>query len=391
LDYFTGIPFCFLLSICERLRQAIKRGGKGDKSVQKILIIKPFELGSIILSFPLIQEIKKTHPQAQIFFLTNDKNSDILTLFNMIPPQSVITFHTNNYVSLIRSLFKCLHHIRRLKIDTCIDLEFFSRFSGIISYLSGAPRRIGFDRFAFEGLYRGHLLTHKVYYNPHVHVSELYFSMAKMITLPGKKVPTSIVLADKQSFSLPKFVPTSSQERRVRSKLHKVNLTEQARLYLFNLGEGILAVREWPFDFFATVIEKLLEDPKNMIVLVGTLNCKEKAQRMSARFQNARVIDFTNETSLEDLLTLITLSEYLICNDSGTAHLGALTETKQIVLFGPEHPRVFGPLGEKIQIMHRPLVCSPCLSPYNFRISHCTNNICLKDISPQEVINTISS
>ena len=40
-------------------------------------------------------------------------------------------------------------------IDTVIDLELFSRFTALLTGLSGADRRVGFHRFHNEGLYRG--------------------------------------------------------------------------------------------------------------------------------------------------------------------------------------------------------------------------------------------
>ena len=39
-------------------------------------------------------------------------------------------------------------------MDVVIDLELFSRFTSLITYLSGAPIRVGFFKFNMEGLYR---------------------------------------------------------------------------------------------------------------------------------------------------------------------------------------------------------------------------------------------
>ena len=39
----------------------------------------------------------------------------------------------------------------------------------MLSYASGACRRVGFHRFNQEGLYVGDLLTHRVLYNAHIH------------------------------------------------------------------------------------------------------------------------------------------------------------------------------------------------------------------------------
>ena len=63
---------------------------------------------------------------------------------------------------------------RRNAIDTVVDLELFSRFTGLLTGFCGADRRIGFYRYNNEGLYRGDMLTHRVAYNPHIHIQKLH-------------------------------------------------------------------------------------------------------------------------------------------------------------------------------------------------------------------------
>ena len=69
---------------------------------------------------------------------------------------------------------RALIAIRSRRVDTVIDMEFFSRASAIFSFLSGATTRVGLHRFTGELPYRGDLMTHRVQYNPHVHVSLQY-------------------------------------------------------------------------------------------------------------------------------------------------------------------------------------------------------------------------
>ena len=55
--------------------------------------------------------------------------------------------------------------LRKRKIDTCIDLELFSRYSGLLAGFAGADNIVAFNNFHGEGLYKGNMVTHKVMLN----------------------------------------------------------------------------------------------------------------------------------------------------------------------------------------------------------------------------------
>ena len=55
--------------------------------------------------------------------------------------------------------------------------------------------------------------------------------------------------------------------------------------------------------------------------------------------------------------------------------------------YGLEIPLLYGPLNSNAFSFYKPLSCSPCITAYNHRNSPCDgDNICLKRISPEEVL-----
>jgi ADP-heptose:LPS heptosyltransferase len=91
-------------------------------------------------------------------------------------------------------------------------------------------------------------------------------------------------------------------------------------------------------------------------------------------------------TTLREVLVLYTLADVLVTNDSGPGHFASLTGIDSIVLFGPETPLLFGPLGPHSQAVTANLACSPCLSAYNHRFSPCRFNACMHAISVDDVL-----
>jgi len=68
--------------------------------------------------------------------------------------------------------------------------------------------------------------------------------------------------------------------------------------------------------------------------------------------------------------------------------VASLTAMPTFVLFGPETPALYVPLGQATPL-YAGLACSPCVSAYNQRQTPCTDNICLKVIAPERVYERV--
>ena len=175
----------------------------------------------------------------------------------------------------------------------------------------------------------------------------------------------------------------------MRDRLKEFGIDKENRLFLVNPGEGILPLREWPLDNFISLCKKLLEDVNNYIIIVGTKMALNKAKSLYSAIKSKRCINLVGETTLPELLELFNISNALIINDCGLGHLASLTSIKKFIIFGPESPEVFGPLGKNNYTIYSRLPCSPCLSVFNHRKSVCKDNKCLKRIKPEDVYDLI--
>jgi hypothetical protein len=89
------------------------------------------------------------------------------------------------------------------------------------------------------------------------------------------------------------------------------------------------------------------------------------------------------------LLVLFCVADVLVTNDSGPGHFAALTSINTVVLFGPETPALFGPVGENQHALYAGLACSPCVSALNHRFSMCKNNVCMQAITVEQVYKRV--
>lgn len=357
---------------------------------KKILFIKLSEMGSIILAYPLLNKTQKVYPETKIFFLTFEKNRPLFQILNIVSSNNVLTIRENSIQSLILDTLRVISRLRKEGIDITFDLEFFSRFTAILTYLSGADKRIGFYPYSMEGLYRGNLLTHKTQYNPLTHISKSYLSLLQVVEKRTKSTPELEEKIENREITLPRFILSEEEKRKVRAKLKEFGITEEARLFLVNPGEGNIPLREWPIENFIDLSELILENNNdNFIIIVGTQNSLTKGEVIYNTLNSKRCLNLVDKTTLRELLTLFSLSEALIVNDCGLAHLASLTPIRKFILFGPENPQVYSPIGSNSWMIFLGLPCSPCLSAFNHRDSACRDNRCLKMIKPQEVYNLI--
>ena len=89
-----------------------------------------------------------------------------------------------------------------------VNLETFVRYSSLLSYLTGAARRVGFHRFTQEGLYTGDFLTHKVMYNPHIHTAHVFLDLVQALVAPPGGIPIVKRPRAGDDLSIPASSPT---------------------------------------------------------------------------------------------------------------------------------------------------------------------------------------
>jgi ADP-heptose:LPS heptosyltransferase len=393
IDYWIGVPLCFVLTVLSKL------GGRGGPSgvPRNVLFIELAEMGSTVLACPAVHRLRSSFPECRVFFLLFKHIDESVKVLNLVPEAHVLTIDVSSPATLVRDTWRFMRQARRLRIDTCVNLEMFARYSAMLTYLSGARLRVGFHPFTQKGLYIGDLFTHRVIYNPHIHTWQSLLALVQALEAPaGARGPRAV--RDEQPMG--KFLAASPAEARVpklpsdpsaRRRLETL-LQEQApdvsgkRLIVVNPNASkLISIRKWPLDRYAELVRRLLDDPRNACVITGLASEREDAQFILDRVKSDRLVSLAGQTSLRELIELFSMAELLITNDSGPAHFAALTDVHVIVFFGPETPELYRPLTTRCTVMYSNYACSPCVSAYNQRKSVCTNNRCLQEISVEAV------
>ncbi|HET6247230.1 MAG TPA: glycosyltransferase family 9 protein [Tepidisphaeraceae bacterium] len=359
--------------------------------VKKILLVKMIEQGATVLAYRAITRAVEMVGRENVYFWVFQENRFILDLLELVPPENVLIIRAKKPVTLFLDLIRTTWKARRLGIDATVDMEFFSRASAILAFLTGASCRVGLHRFTTEGPYRGDLLTHRVQHNPTLHVAAAYYMLVEAINADPRQTPLIKSRVPNVDFSAPRFIPRPGEVEKVQGTLDRLAGRHVTRpIVLLNPNASdLLPLRRWPTERFIELARRIMAaHPLATIALTGAPDEADAARKIAAEI-SPQVLTLAGETTLRELFVTYTMADVLVTNDSGPGHFSSMTDITSIVLFGPETPDVFGPLGPHTNVVRSNLACSPCVNAFNHRFSPCNNNVCMQEISVDEVFRLV--
>jgi ADP-heptose:LPS heptosyltransferase len=386
IDRWAGWLLCACLTLWRRSLGFLFPEAPRSGPVTSVLFVKLIEQGATVLAADAIARAAEKAGRNNLYFCVFEENRPILDILDLLPPENIYTLRRGNFLQFIGDTLRFLSVIRRKRIDAAVDMEFFARASAILIYLTGARRRVGLHRFTGELPYRGDLMTHRVSYNPYLHAAVAYRQLVDALEEDPGELPMSKSVPSPLP-DPPRFVPAADEKRTIRDLLGGSPETDgEGPIVLLNPNASdMLPLRKWPLERFVELGRNILKKyPQARIVVTGAPAEAGPAERLRAEIGSERVISLAGRTSMRGLITLYTLADLLVTNDSGPAHFASLTDIDTVVLYGPETPRLFGPLGGRARIVYAKLACSPCVSVFNHRFSPCRNNRCMQAISVEQ-------
>ena len=244
-------------------------------------------------------------------------------------------------------------------------------------------------------------MTHRVQYNPYLHTATAYLLLVECLARPSSVLDTPLpkLAPDRSPLAAPRFRPTEQQRHRVERLLRDAqglppDGAERPLRKPFIIvnpnASDMLPLRKWPSANVVELVELLLQCAEAGTVIVsGSASERDAVEAMFAKVASPRIVNLAVRTELVDLITLYSMADVMVTNDSGPAHFATLADLPCVVLFGPETPRLFGPMGSHVRVLYAKLACSPCVNVFNHRFSPCTDNACMQAITVDAVFNEV--
>ena len=233
-----------------------------------------------------------------------------------------------------------LHLVRTLRghqFDVAIDL-FSGPRSALLGVFSGAKDRYGED---VRKRVRGWLYNHPVRLEKDgKHLTEQ--KMELIYPLTGRKDP--------RAFHLELFLEENERET-ARGLLRKH--TKDGKLKVGLVPGAGSPWRRWPVERFAKLADELVKTYEAEIVLLGGQDEQAICRDLSDRMECSPV-DFSGQTTLQELMAIMAELDVLISNLTGPMHLAsALAKPKVIGLYGVADTVQYAPWGGNVLMLSK--------------------------------------
>jgi heptosyltransferase-2 len=333
-------------------------------------------MGDIVLTFPVVEALKKQFPQSEIVFLCKKQYRDLLLSHPHI--QDVIEFDPHGSHKGISGFFELIQELRQLKIDLILDLHSNLR-SFFIRNLIQAKRKAKYNK---RWLARLLMVYFKPFQVRSSHTLDCYMKSLEKLGIKSEGKILRFYLNEENTAWAEKFLSEKGWDR--------------GRILMGMAPGARWKTKSWNREKFARVGEILSSKFPLHVVFFGDKNdtatidwIERESLRKNSSGRGPRIIKAV-DLPLNNVASLLQMCDVLATNDSGLMHLASFLRVPVVAIFGPTHPKLgFAPLGRDSTVISVNEKCSPC-SLHGKRKCHRKERYCMDKISPDEVAETAS-
>ncbi len=333
---------------------------KSLSSFRRILITRTDRLGDVLLSTPVIKNLRDNFPGAYIAMMVQESLIDLLR-GNPYLDEVIALDKRGKHKGLI-NMVRLARELKRKNFDLALILHPALRMH-LVLFFSGIKKRIGYDRK--WGCLNSHILKHTKQFGQK-HESEYALEFLKELGVTN--------------FDKSLFMPVYNDSDRWVDNLFAERKINSGKIVTVH-SQASCPSKVWPKDYFYSLVDNIANNYKTSIIYIGEKSDQE------IKDSDGR-INLTGKTSISQLASILKRSSVFISNDSGPVHMAVALGVPVISIFGRKQPGLgpnrWGPLGEKSVFIQKDVGCQVCLA------HDCKRGFeCLKAIKPQEVFDYV--
>ena len=318
-------------------------------------------LGDAVMTVPAMMAVRETYPDAHIAVVANPLVAQLLE--NHPGCDEVIVYNKRTEHAGVLGMLRFAAVLRRRKFD-CAILFQYAIEAGIMAFMAGIPRRIGFTT---DG--RRIFLTHPVPFGEAemtVHQTDAFLRIVNHYGINAEDKIQPLALLD-------------SERAWVKDQL------PEGPVVTINPGAAYGSAKRWYPERFAAVGDFLAREYGLHVVLIGGPGEVEIGNDIAAAIQ-APVHNFVGKTSVRQMMSLIDIASLMVTNDSGPMHIAAGFNVPIVAIFGSTNHTTTSPFSESYRIVHHQVECSPCM------LRECPiDHRCMDRVTVDDVVEAVQS
>jgi ADP-heptose:LPS heptosyltransferase len=342
--------------------------------MQRIVIVKMWALGDILISTPMIPALRQRYPGIKITWVVDESHGDILRGHPGIDDLEII--NSGHWRRILRKgnlpgwlaesyrLRQLVAHYHPDAVINCHPEKWWTIF------LCPAPKRVALfpsPTLPSTSRFYTHPIANPV---PSIHTTRQYLLATQALDCPDGDLRLTIGETADES----PFMEDFTQQNHIDWDRPVVVIAP------FTTAE----TKCWEPERFAALADRLARTYNSQIVM--TLHPKDEpaARRIAAQAQTPIIV--ATKTTLRQYVALLRRADVVVSGDTSSLHIAAALGTPYVTLFGPTDPTHLAPLAPRERggtILTADIRCRPCHS------THCRNAVfreCLKQITVDEVV-----
>lgn len=331
----------------------------------KIAVFCPNWVGDMVMATPALRGVRRRFPKAHIVAVLRPYVAGVLDGLDLVDRR--LLHDPRHGAGVHGEAARGWAFARRLRAEH-FDLALLlpnSFRSAIWAWMSGAPRRVGFNRNA-----RGWLLTDAVVPRfagtPHPVIDD-YLRLATY--LGCKKLSRTMELAT-----------SSADEKHLQLfwKRQRLGKFVEQGVVCINPGGAFGSAKHWSVSSFAQLARQMAaEFEKRVLVLCGPAE-RAEAKEIVRLARHPAVVSLADEpASLGLTKAAIRRSDLLITTDSGPRHFAPPFQVPVVTLFGPTHTAWSETYYERSLHLQLDVDCGPCQQ----RVCPLKHHKCMQDLN----------
>jgi lipopolysaccharide heptosyltransferase I len=340
---------------------------------QKILILRLSAVGDVIRTLPAVKALKGHAPSSSITWIVEEPSQAFLE--SQPEVDSVILFPRKRWtrgIKSLRTVWQTIEEVRGFviglrkgKFDVVLDFHGILK-SGLLSFLSGSRKRIGYDRSSTK---EGNSLFSNVRVSlPKKKISrfERNFALLRGMGLEVRDVKYSLHIPPADREYVASFLKSFS------------GISLKRPLIAIHPGTSIKAFfKRWPRDQYARLADRLVRELSATVLFTWGTEELEWVEGIRREMEQPSLVGPKTE-SLTQLAEVYRQCDLYIGGDTGPMHIASLMGIPVVVIYGPTDPIENEPFGKNIKI-RKEVGCNPC---HNYS---CKELFCVKAVSTDEV------
>ena len=341
------------------------------KTVDKILIIRFSSIGDIILTTPLLRELKRKYSDIEIHYLTKKKYEELLK-YNKNINKLISYDEKNQKISLL------IKSLKKEKYNLIVDLHSSLRSKKILRafFFSFGVKILRYKKYTFKRF----LLT-KLKIN--------LFRKTVPIVYRYMKVAYDYLHIKLKNFDYEIPYP-ETYDKDIDKELNRIKGFSSKRPLVALCPSASHETKKWGTMYLVQIVEYLIEKYNVQVALLG--GEKEISEvNLIQSLVKYETLNLVGKLNLLQTAALLKKSRILVCYDTGIMHLAQSQNIPTLAIFGPTVKEFgFFPIRENCMVVQKEVKCKPC----SFHgLSKCPkiHHLCMRSIKVEEVEKAIDN